>query len=240
MNPKISVITVVYNGVSTIEQCIVSVINQTYKNKEYIIIDGGSTDGTLDIIKKYEEKITYWISEPDKGVYDAMNRGISIAKGDYLYFLGSDDFVFEPNSFEKLINYCNKYYDLIFSKIKYIEGRNVKSTLGIKTLLHNTVHHQSALYNAKLFTNFRYDTNYMLISDYELNLLIYKGKKKYRFANITLAQCSDGGMSRKQIKKAIEETNLIREKVIGKSISLRLIYGCKYLFIKLKNKCCSM
>jgi glycosyltransferase involved in cell wall biosynthesis len=70
--PLISIITVVYNSASTLEQTILSVINQTYKNIEYIIIDGGSTDGTVDIIKKYENHLAYWVSEPDKGIYDAM------------------------------------------------------------------------------------------------------------------------------------------------------------------------
>ena len=74
MNKKISIVTVSYNVVATIESTILSVINQTYPNVEYIIIDGGSTDGTVDVIKKYQDKIFYWISEPDQGIYDAMNR----------------------------------------------------------------------------------------------------------------------------------------------------------------------
>ena len=80
--PLISVITVSYNAVLTIEQTILSVINQTYLNIEYIIIDGGSTDGTVNVIKKYADKIAYWVSEPDKGIYDAMNKGIAYSHGD--------------------------------------------------------------------------------------------------------------------------------------------------------------
>ena len=88
-NSLISVITVSYNAVSTIEQTILSVINQTYSNIEYIIIDGGSTDGTIDIIRRYEDKIAYWVSEPDRGIYDAMNKGASKANGEYIAFLNT-------------------------------------------------------------------------------------------------------------------------------------------------------
>ena len=84
-NFKISIITVVYHAADTIEQTIRSVVEQDYPNIEYIIIDGGSTDGTLDVIKKYEDRIAYWVSEPDKGIYDAMNKGLSAATGDYSY-----------------------------------------------------------------------------------------------------------------------------------------------------------
>lgn len=100
--PLISIITVVYNGAKTLEQTIQGVLNQSYKNIEYIIIDGGSTDGTIDIIKRYEKDISFWISEPDKGLYDAMNKGISYANGELVGMVNSDDW-YELNAVERVV-----------------------------------------------------------------------------------------------------------------------------------------
>ena len=89
--PKITIVTITYNAERYLEQTITSVIEQTYTNREYIVVDGNSSDGTLDIIKKYESEIDNWISEPDNGIADAMNKGIDLATGDYILFLHSDD-----------------------------------------------------------------------------------------------------------------------------------------------------
>ena len=95
---KISIVTVSYNAISTIEQTILSVIGQDYPNIEYIVIDGGSTDGTVDVIKKYEDKITYWISEPDGGMYDALGKGFERVTGDVCAYINADDF-YQPHAF---------------------------------------------------------------------------------------------------------------------------------------------
>ena len=113
-SPLISIITVVYNGSKTLKQTIDSVLSQNYKNIEYIVIDGGSNDGTLDIIKKYESHINYWISEPDKGLYDAMNKGISAAKGVLIGMINSDDW-YELNAVELIVKaYIENPSKLIF------------------------------------------------------------------------------------------------------------------------------
>lgn len=108
--PLVSIITVVYNGAKTLEQTIQSVINQTYKNIEYIIIDGGSTDGTLEIIKKYEKHIAYWHSKADKGLYDAMNIGIGFANGELIGMINSDDW-YELNAVELMVKANQQHPD---------------------------------------------------------------------------------------------------------------------------------
>lgn len=104
MNPQITIVTVCLNAVNCIEETMLSVINQTYTNMEYIIIDGGSTDGTVDIIKKYSSQLTYWSSEKDKGIYDAMNKGITVAKGQYLNFMNAGDTFYNDEVLAKIFN----------------------------------------------------------------------------------------------------------------------------------------
>ena len=105
--PLISIITAVYNGEKNLEETILSVTNQTYDNVEFIIIDGSSTDGTIDIIKKYEDKIDYWISEKDSGIFDAMNKGILASKGDYINFMNAGDFFTTINLVKEVVNILN-------------------------------------------------------------------------------------------------------------------------------------
>ena len=105
IQPKISVVTVCYNAVNDIEKTILSVINQTYPNIEYLIIDGGSTDGTMDIVNKYKDKIDVIVSEPDKGIYDAMNKGIDRATGDWINFMNAGDCFFEKETVNSVFIY---------------------------------------------------------------------------------------------------------------------------------------
>lgn len=117
-HPLITIITVVLNNEKFIEETILSVLNQSYKNIEYIIIDGGSTDKTIDIIKKYENSIDLWISEKDHGIYDAFNKGMKLATGDMLGFVNSDDVLY-PEAIQILVKYITKNdVDFIFGGVK--------------------------------------------------------------------------------------------------------------------------
>lgn len=117
--PLISIITTVKNGEQHLEECIQSVLNQNYKNIQYIIIDGNSTDKTISIIKKYEKNLFSWESKEDKGIYDGFNRGLKIATGDLIGFINSDD-IYCENAFEILVKYYNQYpdTDFIFGSVK--------------------------------------------------------------------------------------------------------------------------
>lgn len=180
MEPLISIITVVYNGVKTIEQTIQSVLNQTYTNIEYIIIDGGSTDGTLDIIKKYEDKIAFWISEKDKGLYDAMNKGISHANGELIGMINSDDW-FETKAVELIVNaYQNHPEKRIFhgdrfdilkdgsKKLKRFHPSKFKFIYYGMTYNHPSMFMHRDVYNKDL-----YNTELKALSDYEFVLKQY-------------------------------------------------------------------
>jgi len=178
--PLITVITVVYNGAKTLEQTIQSVINQSYPNIEYIIIDGGSTDGTLDIIKKYEDYIDYWVSEKDEGIYDAMNKGVSVSFGSWLFFLGSDDLIIFKETFTEIFFETLFNADFIYGKVlikeksEMYDGKFSSYKLCIKNICH-----QSIFYNIKHFKKSGlYNQKYKILADYEFNMRIWNNSKK--------------------------------------------------------------
>jgi len=148
--PLISVITVVYNNEKYLKETIKSVINQTYDNVEYIIIDGGSTDGTLDVIKKYEAQIDYWVSEPDQGLYDAMNKAILASSGTWLNFMNSGDMYSDQHSIKHAIEYADSNVDVIYSDLYLYSDSHSK----IRRIACNAeslfVVHQSMIYKRVL------------------------------------------------------------------------------------------
>lgn len=205
--PLVSIITVVYNAVETIESTINSVLNQTIDCYEFIIIDGGSNDGTANIIKKYESKITCWISEKDNGIYDAMNKGINLAKGDFIYFLGADDILYDSEVLSKFRNFANNkfqvlYGDVIFKnqKVKYDGKFN-----DIKIVTRN-ICHQSIFYPRSIFKSYVYNTNYKIFADYELNLKLFKSKLfKFKYIPLTVAIFNDLGSSGSRVSDEVFE-----------------------------------
>ena len=161
---KVSIITVVKNNQDKIEKCINSVINQSYENKEYIIIDGNSSDNTKKIIKKYRDQIDIFISEGDHGIWDAMNKGINLATGDIIGFLNSDDFYY-PNAIETVVHYFKKnQIDFLFGTVKKYKLMSkfnpniIKWSFGFYTshsvgfFIKLTKHKEIGMYNSKFLS----------------------------------------------------------------------------------------
>ncbi len=117
----ISIITIVYNGADLLEETIISVLNQTYPHIEYIVVDGASNDGTLDLIHQYEDRLSKWISEKDNGLYDAMNKGIDLASGDFIWFMNCGDHVYENDTVAKMVETCTPQTDILYGEVMMVD-----------------------------------------------------------------------------------------------------------------------
>jgi len=211
--PLVSVITVVFNGQKHLEQTIQSVINQSYNNVEYILIDGGSTDGTLDIIRKYEHVIDYWISEPDKDIYDAMNKGIELASGEWINFMNAGDSIFQTDCLEKSIGEL-KNQCLNFGFVVLSGSKNVRY---IDFLTKNPICHQAIIYHKSDFSKHKFDIQYKIFSDYDHLMGIIFGKKIFRPATLNFLpsfaiQYGRNGISSKNINTRLRELLIVQKK----------------------------
>ena len=201
-----------FNAQNTIEDCIKSVLQQS-PFYELIVIDGLSQDNTVNILQKYKDSIGYFVSEKDKGIYDAMNKGIDASKGEYIYFIGSDDVFYSNDTLSKVaVILEDDKPDLLLGNMMYNNNLVVKPRFNSLLLLHNTIHHQGTFYNKNLFKEFRYNIKYKTIADYELNLMCYldRAKLKITTTNQFIAICADDGLSHSRKDLFISETNSIR------------------------------
>lgn len=222
IQPLISVITVSYNAKNCIEETIRSVIDQTYENIEYIIIDGGSTDGTIDVIKKYENKICKWISEPDKGIYDAMNKGINLATGEWINFMNCGD-SFCSNHIIQLIveNISNNINSNIiygnciinFSTKKYVVlPENIENISN-----HLPFCHQSAFVQTALAKQYPFELKYKFVADYNFFYQQYYNNKKFLYINYPIANYQiEDGFTANNTKECLNESFQVN----GKKITL--------------------
>lgn len=215
--PKITIITAVYNRVDKIEQCINSVINQTYDNVEYIVIDGGSTDGTVDAIKKYNDKISYWCSEQDKGIYDAWNKGIKYATGDYINFVGSDDAIYSNDTIEKIALYLDDNVDVLAGNVMRVNEKsgfeflqNNNHLLRKESYKGGCIVTQGTFIKRSLYDKYKFDTSYEVAADYKFFLQYYYDKSiKIKFVDDIIQYFSDGGISSADLDFVRNEDNRI-------------------------------
>lgn len=240
---KLSIITPTFNSERTIERTIKSVIAQDYENFEYIIIDGGSTDGTIDILEKYKSKLPdniYYISERDDGIFDAMNKGIDMSTGKLIGIINSDDY-YEAAAFSEVVNYYSDKmkYQVIYGMLREVNPDGVEQSVKIQnhnSLGFNTILHPSTFISKSIYTDlFKYDTKYKYASDFDFFMKV-RNKKNIQFVPIykIIANFTTGGVSTSMdsFNECLLETLTIRyrNKVISKQE-----YNRQCFILKLKN-----
>lgn len=203
--PEISVVTIVFNNIKFIEKTILSVINQTYPNIQYVIIDGGSTDGTVDVIKKYASQLNYWVSEKDKGIYDAMNKGLRASTGNYVLFLNSGDLFADESVLSKMLSVAggDVYYGetLLIDEDQKVLGtrtelttRKLPRNLTWKSMKNGmVVSHQSILVKRSLAGE--YNLDYKCSADIDWVIRCLKNAGKIINSGIVVSKYLVGGFS---------------------------------------------
>lgn len=187
---KISIITVCYNAVDKIEETIQSVINQTYLDLEYIIIDGASNDGTMDVINKYRGNISLIVSESDKGIFDAMNKGIDLCTGNYCLFLNCGDYFFSKDSVKDAVAQFDQRSDVIYGNTEYRfdYGNEVLAPQSLEKVMTGAFCcHQSTFFSTNVIKKYKYDLSYKIVSDWVLFRNMYMEHRKFQYIDITIA-----------------------------------------------------
>jgi len=218
---KISLLTVSYNSESTIKDTIESIRSQDYNTIEYIVVDGNSKDGTVQIIKSYDSVVTKWISEPDKGIYDAMNKAIGLATGEVVGILNSDDFYFDPTIISKVAAaFENQDVDAVFGDLIFVDPNNLKKTVRTyssakwnpsKFAKGFMPAHPTFFVRRKYYEQFGvFKTDYKIAADYELLIrFLYVNKLRYQYLPITMVKMRRGGVSSRNLTSNIVLNNEI-------------------------------
>lgn len=213
---KVSIITATYNSGKTLEQTISSVIEQDYENIEYIIIDGKSTDNTLDIINKYIDRGVKYISEEDTGVYDAFNKGLEIASGDYVQFLGSDDSLCSKDIISKIVSHLDDDTDILSAAIIVVDEKSSKQYIAYNHLaLDKTnyrggmIPHPGMFVRTSLGKKYKFDTSYKIVADYKFFLqCYYDDNVKFKFIDEPVVFFNNSGAS-SDLEACYAESNRI-------------------------------
>ena len=237
----LSIITVNYNDKLGLERTLKSVQKQTYTNFEHIIIDGGSTDGSKELIKNNKTNFSYWVSEPDNGIYNAMNKGIKAANGDYLYFLNSGDHFEDSNALQKVSNHLGNH-DIVYFNINVVGEREAHIKTCPKELsfmfLHNDLPaHQATFIRKDLFNKYGYyDEKLKIVADWKfLILALCKHNASYKYVEDTFSTYYSDGISSLEENKALVKQE--REQVLNAEFGI-FMNDLKEIFLlrrKLRN-----
>lgn len=203
--PLVTIVTVTYNAEDLLEDTILSVVNQSYKNIEYIIIDGASTDKSVDIIKKYEDQIDYWISEPDEGIYFAMNKAVEKATGKWINFMNAGDSFANDTTIELVMEKVDNDTELIYGD--YLNSKREFCTVEHRQNILRSMPccHQSLYVRTKLMKEDPFKTLFRISADYDFILRMYNEGKKFKYIMEPLCVYLEGGLSQRDaIRRELE------------------------------------
>ncbi len=195
---KISIIIPTYNASKTLSAAIESILEQTFIDYEILIIDGLSTDHTVELAKSYQDERIKIISEKDSGIYDAMNKGIQLAEGEWLYFLGSDDYLLRPNTLAEVSQYLNHEYDLVYGNVVWGDTREIYDgpfTLE-KVVKEKNICHQAIFHNKNIYIKMGlYDLTYKYCADHYFNIRCFIEKCNILYIDVLVAYYNINGLS---------------------------------------------
>jgi len=201
-NPLVTIVTVVFNDVNHIEDTILDVLHQSYNDIEYIVIDGGSTDGTIEVIEKYSDGVDCWLSEKDKGIYDAMNKGVLLAKGEFINFMNSGDSFFCRDTVKNVIN--SIYIKNLDSVDVIYGGHQVKTLNGMKNVNPGEIYniyrgsqfcHQSVFISTEFHRNHKYNISNRIAADFEFFYRAVKSNRNFLRIDEVVSSILPGGIS---------------------------------------------
>lgn len=223
--PLVSILTVVFNGTQHLEQTILSVLNQDYDNIEFIVIDGGSTDGTQEVLKQYEHAIDYWISEPDRGISDAFNKAVLLSSGDYLNFQGAGDYLVTSDAVSRMMSGIDAERDMLVSArvqrvkenngdVVWIAPRRYSPNFNKRSLLFRMpLPHQGVLTNRRMFERYGlFDTDNVFSMDYEHLLRAYHEFPNVVMKDVVFSAWREGGVGSGRIGEILDEYARIKSK----------------------------
>ncbi len=215
---RVSVVTVTYNAEQYLEETIQSIITQHYSDIEFIIIDGGSEDGTIEIIQKYQKDIAYWISEPDQGIYDAMNKGSAQATGEWINFMNAGDGFVDSHSVEMVLGQISDDIELVYGNTRFIDesGEELYIQIGkdVKDFLWKGIgfNHNSLFCKTALMKEHPFDTYYKIVADSEFLIWAQEQGKKFCHLNMLINYFVIGGISHDQAAlRLVERWKLVSD-----------------------------